>query len=203
MNTGPSLKRRPHKIRNGTIDGTVLMNWKATAAVSGATILAGWLAAAPPEQATSSAVSARPSPSPDVPAAASDIQEQATRLQARLRPEGDYHNPERNLFRFGPKGRAESAATSYAPPAAAPAPEEVPSAPPLPPPIPVRLSGVASDQIGDRTERTAILSSPAGVLLVREGDEVLGLYKVARVGDDAVELLRLADGVTVRVALRP
>lgn len=177
------------------------MNWKATTAVSGATILAGWLAAAPPEQAPSSAAPAQPSPSSNVPAAAADIQEQATRLQARLRPEADYRDPERNLFRFGPKARVESAATSYAPPVAAPEPVE--AIVPPPPPIPVTLSGVASDQVGDRTERTAILSSPAGVLLVREGDDVLGLYKVTRVGEDAVELLRLADGVTVRVALKP
>lgn len=178
------------------------MNWKATAAVSGATLLAGWLAAAPPEQSPSSAAPARPPSSPNVPAAAADIQEQATRLQARLRPGADYRDPERNLFQFGSRARAERAATSYAPPVAAPAPVE--SFVPQPtPPMPVTLSGVASDQVGDRTERTAILSSPAGVLLVREGDDVLGIYRVARVGEDAVELLRLADGATVRIALKP
>jgi hypothetical protein len=67
----------------------------------------------------------------------------------------------------------------------------------------VTLSGIASDQVGDRTVRTAILSSPSGVLLVREGDDVLGQYRVAKITEDAVELTRVSDGTTLRVGLKP
>jgi hypothetical protein len=40
------------------------------------------------------------------------------------------------------------------------------------------------------------------VLLVKEGEEILGRYRVARIGSDAVELLSLEDGATLRLLLR-
>ena len=49
-------------------------------------------------------------------------------------------------------------------------------------------------------ERTAILSSPSGVLLVREGDVVLGDYRVGRIESEAVELVK-TDGSTLRLTL--
>jgi hypothetical protein len=66
----------------------------------------------------------------------------------------------------------------------------------------VSLSGVATDQAGDRTVRTAILSSPSGVLLVHEGDDVLGQFRVDRIGEDAVDLTRISDGSTLRLTLK-
>jgi hypothetical protein len=70
----------------------------------------------------------------------------------------------------------------------------------------VSLAGIAEDQIddlsGQRVERTAVLSSPDGVLLVREGDDVLGLYRVVTIDSDAVELER-HDGTTLRLGFRP
>ncbi len=179
------------------------MNWKATAAVSGATLLAGWFAAAPPVPTTPSA--ARPSSqSPHDEAAASDIGELAARLQTRPREDPGYGEPERNLFRFGPNKPVRSAAApeperSLSVPAEAP----VDMLPEVPPPVPVSLSGVASDSEGERTVRTAILSSPGGVLLVKEGDEVLGQYRVGAIGDDSVQLTRIADGTSLRIALKP
>jgi hypothetical protein len=180
------------------------MTWKSTALVSGATLLAGWLASAPPGPATPSTASA-PSQSPQTAAASSDIQQQAERLQTRTRQGAadEYGAPERNLFRFGPKEAARPAAAGPAVRDAAPVEERVEPAPQLPLPPPVSLSGVASDPDGQRTVRTAILSSPNGVLLVHEGDEILGQYRVGAIGEDAVELTRLADGTAFRITLKP
>jgi hypothetical protein len=180
------------------------MTWKWTALVSGATLLAGWLASAPPGPATPSTGSA-PSQSPQTAAATSDIQQQAERLQTRPRQSAadEYGAPARNLFRFGPKETARSTAPEPAVRGAAPVEEraEPTPQPPLPPPL--SLSGVASDPAGERTVRTAILSSPNGVLLVREGEEILGQYRVGAIAEDAVELTRLADGATFRITLKP
>jgi len=172
------------------------MHWKSYAAVSGATVLAGWLASAPPSNAPAAAQApsaARLSPAVD---ALTDIELQAMRLQSRLRPERAYAQPARDPFRFAP--RAPVAAAEPGPPAT-----DAPRAPvDVAPPAPVvSLSGVAEDQVDGRTERTAVLSSPAGVFLVREGEEILGFYRVGRIESEAVELVVIADGTTRRLAL--
>ena len=74
----------------------------------------------------------------------------------------------------------------------------VPEAPAAPR---VGLSGVAEEQVDGRTERTAVLSSPMGVLLVRENEDVFGFYRVVRIENEAVELLRTSDGSAVRLTL--
>lgn len=174
------------------------MNWKSYAAVSGATVLAGWFASTPPSNAPAGA----PAPSAPQPAAAAnaptDIELQAMRLQARLRAERAYAEPSRDPFRFAPRReraaaveRAEAIAESPAPP--------VNTAPPAPA---VSLSGIAEDLVDGRTVRTAVLSSPTGVLLVREGEEVLGYYRVARIEAEAVELISLSDGTSSRLSLK-
>ncbi|MSO46314.1 MAG: hypothetical protein EXQ59_06060 [Acidobacteria bacterium] len=174
------------------------MNWKATVAVSGATLLAGWIASAPPAPTTPSAVPSS-SQSPRTAAAGSDISELAARLQTRPRQDAGYGEPERNLFRFGPNRPVRSEAPE--PIVSAPPPLEI--LPQAPPPLPISLSGVASDSEGERTVRTAILSSPGGVLLVKEGEEVLGQYRVGAIGEDSVELTRLSDGTALRITLKP
>lgn len=178
----------------------LLMNWKATAAVSGATLLAGWLASAPPSLTTSAALPSA-SQSPQTAATASDIGQLAARLQTQTRRDAGYGEPERNLFRFGQNVPVRSAATQPGG-SAAPAPP-VAILPQAPPPPSVTLAGVASDPDGARTVRTAILSSAAGVLLVHEGDEVLGQYRVGTIGEDSVELTRLSDGTALRITLKP
>src|SRR5262245_9727386 len=140
------------------------MTWKSYAAVSGATVLAGWLAASPPANTPgAAAVTAQPPRDVTGTSGPSEIELEAARLQARVRREVEFQRPERNPFRFGP---ARPVRRVEAPPPAPITPIELP-----PPPPPVSLSGFAEDQIGDRLERTAILSSPSGVLLVREGDD--------------------------------
>jgi hypothetical protein len=187
------------------------MTWKSYAAMSGATVLAGWLASTEPSNAPAD-VSGRASSGPRVArgsqtpvtsaAAASsptDIELQAMRLQARLRTERDYSQPVRDPFRFAPR-------RAPAPPAQA----ERPVAdvlPPLPvnlgPPAPqISLSGIAEDQVDGRAVRSAILSTPAGVLIVREGDEILGGYRVGRIESEAVELVPSGGGPATRLALK-
>lgn len=172
------------------------MTWKSYAAVSGATVLAGWLASASPANAPAGAASASRQAVPPAASAPSDIEQQAMRLQARLRAERAFREPERNPFRFGARSnRAAGPARTVAAPEPPPPVEAAPAAPL------VSLSGIAEDRRGDRVDRTAILSSPAGVLLVREGDEILGYYRVARIENEAVELVAISDGATRRLTL--
>lgn len=42
-----------------------------------------------------------------------------------------------------------------------------------------------------------------GVLLVHQGDDVLGQYRVGAIGEDSVELTRLSDGTAHRITLKP
>ena len=173
------------------------MTWKSYVAMSGATVLAGWLASSPSSNApASTAVSRPPSPRPDA-QPANDIEQQATRLQSRLRAERAYSEPQRNPFRFADR---EAAGPQIGERASIP---ELPTEPvdvgPVAPPVSV--AGIAEEQIDGRVERTAILSSPLGVLLVREGEEILGYYRVTRIEGEAVEVVGLADGVPLRLTL--
>jgi hypothetical protein len=180
------------------------MTWKTYTAVSGATVLAGWLASSPPSNAPAPAAASRRTPASAASATAgSDIEEQAARLQARLRQEPAYRDPARNPFRFGEREVPRPA------PSASPAPKTLeptaiePVTAALPPPPPVTLSGIAEDRSGDGVERTAVLSSQAGVLLVREGETVLGRYRVTRIEANAVELTDTLGGPAVRLTIRP
>jgi hypothetical protein len=173
------------------------MSWKSYAAVSGATVLAGWLASTPPSNTPDGTASAPRQPAArDVPA--SGIEREAERLQVRVQREVEYTQPQRNPFRFGARPNVDRGGDL---PVSLPAP--APPAVTLPvvaPPPPVKLSGIAEDQKGQQVERTAILSSPSGVLLVREGDSVLGDYRVGRIESEAVELVK-NDGTTLRLTL--
>ena len=174
------------------------MTWKSYAIVSGATALATWLASSAPSNGPVDGAAAQGPPAASVSAAASAIEEETTRLRARLRPDGVYREPERNPFRFA--ARDEIAGTPHGPPAPPPVPEPQAFAPPPPP---LSLAGIAEERMGERVVRTAVLSSPDGVLLVREGDVVLGHYRVANVGGAAVELVTLAGGSAVILSLTP
>jgi hypothetical protein len=176
-----------------------VVSWKSYAVVSGATVLAGWLASTPPSNAPESAVSARRSAAAPSDVPASDIEREAERLQVRVRREVEYAEPRRNPFRFG-AGRADADRGGDIPAPPLPPPPPPTMALPVALPPPVSLSGIAEDQDGQRVERTAILSSPAGVLLVQEGDPVMGDYRVSRIEAEAVELVK-TDGSTLRLSL--
>jgi hypothetical protein len=165
------------------------MTLKTYLALSGGTLLAGYLVTAQPgvtpepRSGSSRTTTARPERKVD-------IQEQATRLQTRARDRVEYSEPSRNPFRFAAPPRT-----------AAPIRERFEEPPPVaeaPPPPPIRLSGVANEG----GTRTAFLVTVQGVLSVREGDAVPPDYRVGRIEEGAVELVA-ADGTTRRLTLRP
>ncbi len=174
------------------------MTWKSYAVVSGATVLAGWLASTPPASAPQG-TAAGPRPPAPRGAVASDIEREAERLQVRVRREVEYTQPQRNPFRFSAARPEVERGGDISEPAPAPLapPVAIPFVAPLPP---MKLAGIAEDQKGDQMERTAILSSPSGVLLVHEGDAVPGDYRVGRIESEAVELVK-ADGTSLRLTL--
>ena len=170
-----------------------VMDWKSTAVISGVGILATWFFSMPgtPPSATGPAPSARP---PRAATSTIDIQQEAARLQMRMHQQPQYVEPSRNPFTFGSR------------PARAPRPVAAPSAQPatiVPPPAPPRiaLDGIATDTVGGQEQRTAILNTDAGVVLVREGDEVAG-YRVEKIGSDLVQLVRLSDASVLSIGLR-
>ena len=175
------------------------MTWKSYALMSGAGVLSMWFVAAPPSRMPSRITPAQPRQAAGASAAAVDIQEQANRLQARLQQEALYREPGRNLFRFAPPKAAARSTAPAIPDAPLPTVPDLPSAPP---PLPMRLAGVAVDQHGDATVRTAILSTFSGVVLARPGDEVLDRFRVTAVEEEAVDLVTLADGTPVRLTLK-
>lgn len=174
-----------------------VMTWKSTAVVSGATVLATWLASVPPSHAPVEAGAPARATAPAA-AVSSDIEQQAARLHVKLRQEIAYSGPSRNPFRFSAPAPSATGATRVA--AAGAVVED--AVPPAPPPMLIRLSGIASDKVGETDQRTAILSTPAGVVLAREGDDVAGLYKVVTIGEDTVQLIRLDDGSALRLDAR-
>lgn len=166
------------------------MTWKSYALVSGAGVVATWLAAAPPSVTPGGVEPAQPREVSRAVAAASDIEEQAARLQARLRDEALYREPDRNPFRFADRRRG--AAASQAPAARladAPLPTEAP-------PLPVTLAGIATDD----GVRTAILSTPAGVVLAQVGDEVLDRFRVSAIGTESIDLVSIAGAATLTLS---
>jgi hypothetical protein len=167
------------------------VDWKSTAVISGAGILATWFFSMPPAHAPASAV-VRTSRAPQAAASKIDIEKEAARLQVPARQEPNYTEPSRNPFRFSEhrQVRGTSSPAVAAPPAAVA---------PLPPRI--MLDGIAADTVNGQEQRTAILNTDAGVVLAKEGDQVAG-YRVEKVAADAVELVKIADGSVLRIGLR-
>ena len=172
------------------------MDWKSTAVISGAGILATWFFSMPPTHAPTSAVTPAARATRRDATAAIDIEKEASRLQVRPRPEEHYSEPARNPFRFNERREPTRPTTGVAP--AAPPVTTVP----LPPPRPtITLDGVAADTVGGQEQRTAILHTDAGIVLAKQGDEVAG-YRVTKIAADAVELTKISDGSTLNLALR-
>jgi hypothetical protein len=173
------------------------MTWKSYAALSGAGLLATYLASTPPTLPPR-APAARPAADAGAARVEDDIEEQAARLGSRVREEVAFRPPSRNPFRFGartpPPGRSAAA-----PPPAPPATEPVPPAPPPPPPI--RLTGIATSTVNGEPQRVAILLTVQGVVEARAGD-MAGAYRIVRVDEDGVEVVG-PDGTNRRLILRP
>src|SRR5438132_5039360 len=178
--------------RNVRIGVTFTMDWKSTAVISGAGVLATWFFSMPPAHApVGVVVPAARAPQTSTPNI--DIEKEAARLQIHPRQEPHYAEPSRNPFRFSER-REVRPTTGSAPPAA-------PIVPLAPPPPRITLDGIASDTVGGQEQRTAILNTDAGVVLAKEGDQVAG-YRVEKIAADAVELVKVDGGWVLRLGLR-
>ena len=163
------------------------MTWKLYAVVSAGAFVATYLMSSPVTEQARATPAAAPA-SARQSAAGSDIVELADQLQRRQRTAVNYRTPGRDPFRFQPR--------AVRPPVviAAPAVAEAPAPPPAPPLPLLTLSGIATDMVGGQPQRSAVLSSPVGVAIVREGESVAGLYTVVSIGDESVELESTSDG---------
>ena len=163
------------------------MTWKSYAVVSGAGLLATYLAGptlAPNREATPALPAAQA-----VPAGAPDIEYEAARLQKRVRDETAFRTPSRDPFRFAPPARAARPAPALPAIVATPPPDPAPAAEqPF-----IALSGVAADVVDGVLLRTAILTTFDGVVLAGAG-EMVGPYRVRSVGEESVELESTVDG---------
>jgi hypothetical protein len=115
-------------------------------------------------------------------ARAAALAKEVARLNGRLE-HGQPPRLGRNLFRF-----------------VTPAPRHVPVSLPVsvtpaasPPPPALKLIGVAEDIASGGLVRTAIISAPGQVYVVKEGERVTPRYLVSRVSSDVVELKDLDD----------
>jgi hypothetical protein len=109
-------------------------------------------------------------------------------LEALKAEHADPQEPERNPFVFEPK-----AAPPPPPrPALPPRPTEVapppqPTGPPPPPPIPLKFIGVL--EIPSQNAKVAVLSDGrGGTYHAREGETVLGQYKLLKIGAESAEM---------------
>jgi hypothetical protein len=164
------------------------------------TLVAAYLAAAnsSPLQNTDAARerSARATATSGTQTIVSEVQAQAARLRTRMQqaPVPD-RNP-RNPFAFAevaPKPRAAEVvhATVADSPAVAPAPP------------PLTLMGMAEDETPQGVRRTAVISGAAdAVYMVTEGETLIGRYRVAKIGADAIELDDLVTHGVRRLAMR-
>ena len=169
------------------------MTWKSTVVVSGLGLVATWLGIYTPLQIDRpAAVAARATAGP---APAPDIEQQANRLELRVRQETVYREPSRNPFRFSPRVVPPAPRSAAAPVTPV---DPTPIAPPPAPPL--RLAGIASDEVDGAARRTAILSTPGGVQFAAVGDEVAG-YRVVAIDEETVELISTAEQTPLRLRL--
>jgi hypothetical protein len=161
-----------------------VMTWKSTAVVSGAGLLATWLASYPPASAPEPAAA----PAAPIATTGTDIQAEAARLQEQVRGVVEYEPPVRNPFRF----------TTRAPRAAAPpTPVEFAAVTPAAAAPEITVSGVAIDTVEGQEVRTVILGTPSGLVFAKVGDAVAG-YRVSAIAEDAVQLTA-DDGSTITI----
>jgi hypothetical protein len=107
---------------------------------------------------------------------------------------------DRNLFRFKPKAPPPPPPAPPRPVDAVPAPVPIgPAPPPTVPPIPLKFIGI----MGAENDKIAVLSDGrGGPINGKEGELVLGQYRILKIGVESVEIA-YADGrgrVTLRLS---
>jgi hypothetical protein len=76
-------------------------------------------------------------------------------------------------------------------------------APPEPAEPILDLIGIAEKKTAEGNVRIGMLSDPSGdVIMATAGQRILGIYEVAAVGHDAIELKHVTTGAIRRLALR-
>jgi Tfp pilus assembly protein PilP len=160
------------------------MTWKLYAIVSAGAFVATYLMSSPkPESATTKASTAAPRSARQA-AAETEIEALANSLQVHLKSDAVFRTPGRDPFRF--QARVQK------PPAFVPPPAVVENLPAPALPI-LSLTGIATDVVDGKAQRSAVVSLPAGVLIVREGESIAGLYTVVAISDDSIELESTGD----------
>jgi hypothetical protein len=160
------------------------MTWRLYALVSGGAFLATYLLSTP---ATAPRANQSAAPQPSVRRTPDEvgIEELAARLQARVSAQASYREPGRDPFHFvAPQAREVNSPKPQAQAVEAPVVRVLPV---------ITLAGIATDQIDGVEQRTAVLSTPAGILMVREGESVAGLYVVVKIDEESIELEATAD----------
>ena len=163
------------------------MTWKLYAIVSAGAFVATYLMSSPKTDVAATKASAQAPKSSRQRAAETEIEALAASLHVRLNSDAVFRAPGRDLFRF--ETRVQK------PPAFVPPPAVVQSAPvPVATVLPVlSLSGVASDVVDGKPQRSAVVSLPNGVVIVREGESVAGLYTVIAIAEDSIDLESTGD----------
>ena len=174
------------------------MTWKLYAIVSAGAFAATYLVSSPKLELAQSTSGASPARSARQAAAETEIETLANSLHVHLHSEAVLREPSRDPFRFQP--RIQKPPPFVPPPVGAvenvPAPVRV---------LPMlNLTGIASDLVDGKPQRAAVISMPSGVLIVREGESVAGLYNVIAIGEDSIDLEATADGSrrTLRLSAR-
>ena len=163
------------------------MTWKLYVIVSAGAFAATYLMSSPKSDVAARPTAAAAAQLARQSAAATEIEALADSLHVSLHSDAPYRTPGRDPFHFQTRVQPSPA---FVPPPAVTAP-----LPPPPPPLPiVNLSGIASDVVDGKAQRSAVISLPTGVLIVREGDSVAGLYTVVSIGEESIELTATADG---------
>jgi hypothetical protein len=165
---------------------------RAAMYLGGGMLLAAWLASAAGVGRPSIPPPSRPS-SDDarLDAVAAGVQSQAARLRNRLAAAPAPGAAIRNPFAFAARETAEPVMVRRSSPPAPPAIDD-------PPEPELVLVGLAEEG----STRTAMLGSGEELLMATEGQTIIGRYRVAKVGPDAVELVDLVTGATRRLFLK-
>jgi len=126
---------------------------------------------------------------------------QMDRLTTAARPQP---SSTRDPFRFAHVPRRTGTGAAADPIGTGARDEEVAALPeqadPLRPEL--RLIGLAEDTLNGTVVRTAVITAPNQVYLVREGEQIALRFLVDRIGADAVQLRDLASDGTIVLTLR-
>jgi hypothetical protein len=163
------------------------MSWKLYVVVSSAGAFVATYLMSPTSEVVSRPSAPTAAQSARDRAAVTEIEALADSLRRQMNREATFHTPGRDPFHFQSQVQQ--------PPAFVPPPAALPPPPPLPPPLPMlNLSGIASDVVDGKSMRSAVVSLPAGVVIVREGESLAGLYKVVAIGEESIDLESTTDG---------